>query len=53
MVEQVGDHDEQRRVAQVRAVVGDGRSQVGLAAAIAARQDQPAARLLGKGCARP
>lgn len=48
MVEQVRDHDEERHAANVLGVVGDGGGQVGLAAAVAASEQQPAFRLLGK-----
>ena len=46
VVEQVGHHDEQRRVAEVDIEVGDGSREVRLARAIAAVQHQPALRLL-------
>jgi hypothetical protein len=47
MIEQIGRVDKQDRPALGEIVIGDGRRQVGLAAAITAFQDEPAVRLPG------
>ena len=44
-VQQVGHRQEKSRHAHLHGIVGDGRRQVGLAAAVSAHQQQPAVEL--------
>jgi hypothetical protein len=52
VVEQIGHDDENGGLVPVQPFIGDGRGQMGLATAVAAGQDQPAFRVLGKGHSR-
>lgn len=48
MIQQVRDDDEDGGLVLLYALVGDGRGQMGFAAAVAACEEQPALRLFGK-----